>query len=79
VARLWAPLAGRGRKTLRVPRDDPRAVQAWWGDGHVGRAGWAVRERNPREKKYRMRCDTSYLIGANSASNRTRNNYVCEL
>jgi hypothetical protein len=47
--------------------------------GKAGRAGRAVTERNPRKKKYRARWDTSRLTGANNASNRIRNNYVCEL
>jgi hypothetical protein len=55
------------------------AVPAWRGGGRAGKAGRAFTERNPGEKKYHARWDTSRLTGADRTSNRTHNNYVCGL
>jgi hypothetical protein len=79
MALWWAPLGERDREMRRVPGDGPRAVPTWRGGGRAGKAGRAVSERNPREKKYRATGDTSCLTGPDRASNTTRNNFVCEL
>jgi NADPH:quinone reductase-like Zn-dependent oxidoreductase len=75
----WAPLGEQDHKTRRVPGDSLRTVPTWQGGGRIGKAGQAVSERNPGEKKYRTTGDTSLLTGPDRTSNTTRNNFVCEL